>query len=34
VYGRRRRYEGELIGQRISWLFRGEPAPAQHEAVA
>jgi hypothetical protein len=34
VYGRRRRYEGELIGQRIPWLFRGEPAPARQEAVA
>jgi len=28
VYGRRRRYEGELIGHRIPWLFRGEPVPA------
>jgi hypothetical protein len=27
VYGRRRRYEGELIGHRIPWLFRDEPAP-------
>jgi hypothetical protein len=28
VYGRRRRYEGELIGHRIPWMFRAEPAPA------
>lgn len=34
VYGRCRRYEGELIGQRIPWLFRGEPAPARQEVVA
>jgi hypothetical protein len=27
VYGRRRRYRGELIGQRIPWLFRDEPEP-------
>jgi hypothetical protein len=27
VYGRRRRYEGELIGHRIPWLFTDEPAP-------
>jgi hypothetical protein len=25
VYGRRRRYEGELIGHRIPWLFTDEP---------
>jgi hypothetical protein len=38
VYGRRRRYAGELIGHRIPWLFArepvptplGEPAPASH----
>jgi hypothetical protein len=30
VYGRRRRYEGELIGHRIPWLFAGEPGPAPH----
>lgn len=29
VYGRRRRYRGELIGHRIPWLFRGEPDPAE-----
>lgn len=29
VYGRHRRYEGELIGHRIPWLFAREPAPAQ-----
>lgn len=28
VYGRRRRYEGRLIGHRIPWLFRDEPEPA------
>jgi hypothetical protein len=28
VYGRRRRYEGRLIGHRIPWLFRDEPQPA------
>jgi hypothetical protein len=27
VYGRRRRYTGELIGHRIPWLFRDEPVP-------
>jgi hypothetical protein len=27
VYGRRRRYQGELIGQRIPWLYRDEPVP-------
>jgi hypothetical protein len=27
VYGKRRRYRGELIGHRIPWLFRGEPEP-------
>jgi hypothetical protein len=31
VYGRRRRYEGELIGHRIPWLFRDEPAPMPQE---
>ena len=30
VYGRRRRYQGELIGHRIPWLFtRSEPAPSR-----
>jgi hypothetical protein len=28
VYGRRRRFQGELIGHRIPWLFRDEPVPA------
>lgn len=28
VYGRRRRYEGELIGHRIPWLFSDEPVAA------
>jgi hypothetical protein len=27
VYGRRRRYQGKLIGHRIPWLFRDEPVP-------
>jgi hypothetical protein len=33
VYGQRRRYEGELIGHRIPWLFRDEPAPAQQKVA-
>ncbi|MFZ1155226.1 MAG: hypothetical protein WAN93_10010 [Solirubrobacteraceae bacterium] len=28
VYGQRRRYQGELIGHRIPWLFKDEPVPA------
>jgi hypothetical protein len=28
VYGRRRRYKGELIGHRIPWLFTEEPVSA------
>ncbi|HEY5194246.1 MAG TPA: hypothetical protein VIJ39_10300 [Solirubrobacteraceae bacterium] len=28
VYGPRRRYQGELIGHRIPWLFADEPVPA------
>jgi hypothetical protein len=28
VYGRRRRYQGELIGQRIPWFFKGDADPA------
>ncbi len=28
VYGRRRRYQGELIGQRVPWLFAAELEPA------
>jgi hypothetical protein len=27
VYGRRKRFSGEVIGQRNPWLFSGEPAP-------
>jgi hypothetical protein len=34
VYGRRRRYEGELIGHRIPWLFRDEPAPMRREVFS
>jgi len=32
VYGRRRRYRGELIGQRVPWLFRDEEP--EREAAA
>ncbi len=32
VYGRRRRYQGELIGHRIPWLFTDEPVPGGHVA--
>lgn len=28
VYGRRRRYKGELIGHRVPWVFTREPIPA------
>jgi hypothetical protein len=28
LYGRRRRFAGRLIGQRVPWLYRGEPDPA------
>jgi hypothetical protein len=31
LYGRRRRYRGELIGHRIPWLFRDEPVPTLSE---
>lgn len=31
VYGRRRRYEGRLIGHHIPWLFRNEPEPVSYE---
>jgi hypothetical protein len=27
VYGKRRRYQGQLIGHRIGWLYNGEPRP-------
>lgn len=27
VYGRRKRFRGAVIGQRIPWMFRGEPEP-------
>jgi hypothetical protein len=33
VYGRRRRYRGELIGERIPWLFREEPQPRAEPAL-
>ncbi len=28
VYGARKRFRGEVIGQRNPWLFTGEPTPA------
>jgi hypothetical protein len=28
VYGRRKRFRGEVIGQRAPWLFTADPAPA------
>jgi hypothetical protein len=31
VYGRRRRYEGQLIGHRIPWLFTDETSPSRRE---
>jgi hypothetical protein len=34
VYGKRRRYKGELIGHRIPWLYRGEPDPDAIDADA
>jgi hypothetical protein len=27
VYGRRKRFRGDVIGQRIPWMFSGEPEP-------
>jgi hypothetical protein len=33
VYGKRRRYKGELIGHRIPWLYRGEPEPQSADAL-
>jgi hypothetical protein len=34
VYGRRRRYRGELIGHRVPWLFTGEAEPDSEPATA
>lgn len=34
VYGKRRRYKGELIGHRIPWLYRGEPEPSAESLEA
>jgi hypothetical protein len=34
VYGRHRRYQGELIGHRVPWLFTRESQPAEHGAAA
>jgi hypothetical protein len=33
VYGRRRRFRGELIGHRIPWLFADGPDPHQQQAL-
>ncbi len=30
VYGKRRRYNGQLIGHRIPWLYTGEARPSRH----
>jgi hypothetical protein len=32
VYGRRKRFRGEVIGQRAPWLFTGEPDPELQHA--
>lgn len=32
VYGRRKRFHGAVIGQRIPWIFTGEPEPALQHA--
>lgn len=29
VYGQRKRFQGEVIGQRAPWLFTGQPEPAE-----
>jgi hypothetical protein len=34
VYGRRKRFRGEVIGQRAPWLFTGEPEPASEPEPA
>jgi hypothetical protein len=33
VYGRRKRFHGALIGQRIPWMFTGEPEPREEFAL-
>jgi hypothetical protein len=32
VYGRRKRFKGEVIGNRIPWMFMGEPEPELQHA--
>jgi hypothetical protein len=32
VYGRRKRFKGEVIGQAVPWLFTGEPEPEEEAA--
>lgn len=34
VYGRRKRFKGEVIGMRAPWLFTGEREPEPEEALA
>jgi hypothetical protein len=33
VYGRRKRFKGAVIGQRIPWMFTGEPEPQEELAL-
>jgi hypothetical protein len=33
VYGRRKRFRGQVIGQAVPWLFTGEPEPEPRAAV-
>jgi hypothetical protein len=33
VYGRRKRFRGAVIGQRIPWMFTGEPEPREEFAL-
>jgi hypothetical protein len=34
VYGRRKRFRGAVIGQRIPWMFTGEPEPESEVEIA
>jgi hypothetical protein len=34
VYGRRKRFRGEVIGQANPWLFTGEPEPDARPTLA
>lgn len=34
VYGQRKRFQGKVIGQRVPWLFTGEPEPAAQQPAA